>query len=509
MGNSTANQPGRFAHAELARRLPEALGPDTTVGLRANDTGQLLLDGGAPLDWRPLPGQPELELGTPPQWTTAQRSHVERVAAACAGQCRDVESLSTALVDTYTDFALVDDLGRRLPGCEDRAAVARLLGELLQDRLGGRGAVLIREDADDRCLAHWGMAPPPGHPTVVTDAASCGIGAERETPRLIDAGPLPPVLRSAGDDEATTGNLCLTPMVSPAGREGLILAGRPNGPAYTSNDAKLTEIVGAQAAAYLLALSQQRDLRRAEVMRHELELAANIQRKLLPQEQPAVAGAELAGFLEPALSVGGDYYDHVWDGCLLSLIVADVSGHDLAAALTMAMVRTALRAGIDQGLAPGELLTTVNRQLTPDLLRSRQFVSLAVVAYDPLSGAYTHATAGHPPVLCRGAQGAITELATDGPVLGLFEEADFPEATGTLDDGASLILYSDGILEAPTADGSAVGAARLAAALAATEGTAGDLLAAARALGRPETTAVRHDDVTLLVLHRLSTEAPD
>ncbi|MFW5750452.1 MAG: PP2C family protein-serine/threonine phosphatase [Planctomycetota bacterium] len=506
MGNSTANQPARFAHAELANRLPEALDPDAAIGLRVRETGQLLFGDDAQLAWRPLPGQPELELGTPPSWTAAQRAQVERVVAACAGQCRDVESLSTALVDTYTDFALVDDLGRRLPGCEDRAAVARLLGELLEGRLGGRGAVLIREDATDRCLAHWGMPPPRKHPAIVTQAECCGIGEAREAPRLIDAGELPPILREP-DSDAVAGSLCLTPMVSPAGREGLILAGRPDGPAYTSNDAKLTEIVGAQAAAYLLALSQQRDLRRAEVMRHELELAATIQRKLLPQELPAVAGAELAGYLEPALSVGGDYYDHIWDGCLVTLIVADVSGHDLAAALTMAMVRTALRTGIDQGLAPGELLTSVNRQLTPDLLRSRQFVSLAVVAYDPLSGAYTHTTAGHPPVLRRSRQGAIAELATDGPVLGLLENVTFPEATGTLDDGASLLLYSDGILEAPAADGQPVGATRLATALAATDGAAGDLLAAARALARPDTAAVRHDDVTLLVLRRPDAES--
>ena len=185
----------------------------------------------------------------------------------------------------------------------------------------------------------------------------------------------------------------------------------------------------------------------------DLEAARDIQARLTPSVPSALGGLDAGAVLRPSTMVGGDFFDIVPMGERVAIAVGDVSGKGIPAALLMVMVRTLLRE-IARSLAePAEVLTRLNASLCRDMPPS-MFVTmvLAVVAPDQV-GRVALASAGHPePILVRKGM-APKAVTVGGMIMGVFDEALFEEAVVDLEPGDSLVLLTDGVIEAPGADG--------------------------------------------------------
>jgi sigma-B regulation protein RsbU (phosphoserine phosphatase) len=198
----------------------------------------------------------------------------------------------------------------------------------------------------------------------------------------------------------------------------------------------------------------------------ELELSANIQKALLPQEIPVVPGMELAAFNRPAQILGGDYFDffQLRNGSF-GLIIADVVGHGVSASLIMASMQTVLRTLIPEMELLADLVQRVNHFFIHNV-KFTTFVTLFIASYNPESGVLTYCNAGHNPVLLHRSNSSRADksdwLEPNGAAIGLVEDFRITAVSIPLKQGDVLLLYTDGIPEAVNARGEAFGRQRLA-----------------------------------------------
>jgi len=208
--------------------------------------------------------------------------------------------------------------------------------------------------------------------------------------------------------------------------------------------------------------------RRAEAERHELEIAKQIQLSLLPKAPLQGAGVRVAGFCQPATHVGGDYYDYFYSRDTLNVVIADVSGHSVGAALVMAGVRSTLKAETrkaDDGQpvhGSAAVLSALNELLHEELSGADLFITMFYLRYDPAAGHLCYASAGHnAPLLSCADEDGCRELDAEGMVLGVKQEVWFEEKCMPLKPGDRVLLYTDGITEAQSPAGEFFGTARL------------------------------------------------
>lgn len=238
----------------------------------------------------------------------------------------------------------------------------------------------------------------------------------------------------------------------------------------------------------------------------ELSLAASIQQRLFPRTPPQIPGYDIAGAFSPALATCGDYFDFLLvPGDRLVLAVADVCGHGLGPGLIMAATRGYLRSLAQAGLPLAEVTEGLNRLLLADL-DDHHFVTMLVGSLDIPSGALTWANMGHPSGFVLDPSGTVkATLRSTCKPLGLFPDLGRSLGEPTVvEPGDTLVLLTDGVLEAESpagvqhgADG-ALAAVRAHLARPAAEVVAG-VIAAARAHG---TGAPQEDDITAVVVKR-------
>jgi serine phosphatase RsbU (regulator of sigma subunit) len=191
-----------------------------------------------------------------------------------------------------------------------------------------------------------------------------------------------------------------------------------------------------------------RTLREKEAMEREIEIAREVQRELLPRAFPIVRGLQLAGACHPAIGVGGDYYDFLpFAEDQIGLVIADVSGKGIPAALLMAGLQASVRSLAMPAMPPSE----VNRRLNETMLRSTsaaRYATLFYGVYDGRERTLVYSNAGHYPPIHLGADG-VARLMADGYPIGLLSQATYTEGRRQLRPGDLLMLYTDGIIEAP------------------------------------------------------------
>ena len=199
----------------------------------------------------------------------------------------------------------------------------------------------------------------------------------------------------------------------------------------------------------------------------EMEIARQIQLSLLPATPPELSWVQFAARCVSAAQVGGDYYDFFRRGDdLVDIIIADVSGHSVGAALIMVEARSFLRAKVHSTGSAGKMLATLNELLYEDLTRAELFITMFYVKYNAERRLLTYANAGHNrPFLFRPKEGFCTELDAEGLILGIKREVTFEEKSIQLQRGDTLLLYTDGIIEARNVSGEFFGADRLCAVL--------------------------------------------
>ena len=241
-----------------------------------------------------------------------------------------------------------------------------------------------------------------------------------------------------------------------------------------------------------------------ERVEQELKVARSIQHASLPKEVPQLEGWQISPFYKPAREVGGDFYDfHLLSEARLGLVVGDATGKGVPAALVMSttcgMLQLAARA-LDSS-SPGEVLAQVNETLVARI-PSNMFVTCFYAILDPNSGRFTYANAGHDlPYLWHG--GDAQELRARGMPLGLMPGMSYKEKEIVLEPSDSVLLYSDGLVEAHDPKGEMVGFPRLRA-LVAEQGEDGSLgdLCLEKLYSFVGEGWEQEDDITLLTLRR-------
>ena len=240
---------------------------------------------------------------------------------------------------------------------------------------------------------------------------------------------------------------------------------RKNGRAFTPSDLKLLTTIANQTAAFIHLCDLAEVAARAEKLRNELELARNIQQRLLPRKAPRIEGLDIAGKCMTAERVGGDYFDVIYGGARpLSIIVADVAGHSVSAAMMMSALRSAVHAaGGSSIFSPAIATERLNKIIFDDLTGAERFISLCYAQIvrsvsDGCTLKYT--TAGHYPPLVF-SNGAFSGEASNDPLLGIEEKAVFHERRVELQNKDVVVFFTDGLLEAKNRKGEAFGLLRL------------------------------------------------
>lgn len=181
----------------------------------------------------------------------------------------------------------------------------------------------------------------------------------------------------------------------------------------------------------------------------ELEMSQTVQRALMPQRAPRISGVEVAAFSRPAEIIGGDYFDFFKfrDGSD-GLIIADVSGHGVSAAMFVSSLQTAIQTMAPDANSPAEILERLNRFYIHNI-NYTTFVTVFLARYDTYNRTLTYVNSGHnpPAVFCRDA-GAIHWLTRTAPAIGLAENYLPRTESVALSNGDFLLLYTDGLTEA-------------------------------------------------------------
>lgn len=272
---------------------------------------------------------------------------------------------------------------------------------------------------------------------------------------------------------------------------------------FNETTLRLVGLIGNMAAikienAYLL--EEQIEKRRME---EQLAIGAQIQRQLLPAVDPVLPGYDICGVYQSCYEVGGDYYDYIDkpDG-KLALVIADVSGKGVGAALLMAVLKASLHTLLHTKVEPAALIEQLNR----GLLETSPYNQYATVFYAELdleTHVLEYVNGGHTPGLLL-SQGRVEELGSTGPIVGIVPQARFASRRVALLPGATLLLYTDGISERNDPAGEEFGLARLAELLTEEPVTDTSTLVAKirRRLASFGTLDHFADDSTLLVVRR-------
>lgn len=217
---------------------------------------------------------------------------------------------------------------------------------------------------------------------------------------------------------------------------------------FTQEDLNLLTVM-ANVAAIRIEQARLAEVEQNErIFARELAQAAEIQRGLLPANSPKIAGVDLDGRNFPCRGVGGDYYDYFpYPDGRIGLVVADVAGKGMPAAMMMSNMQAHMQVYTETFREPAEVVARLNKSLAARCPGNR-FITFFLGLLDPATGEMTYCNAGHnPPILVR-KNGTAEQLAGGGMILGIFGGAEYENQTVTLEKGDLLALFSDGITEA-------------------------------------------------------------
>lgn len=256
--------------------------------------------------------------------------------------------------------------------------------------------------------------------------------------------------------------------------------------------------LGRQRGSFFESAYQQRN----QLLR-EMELAAQVQRNLLDRNAPPECGLDIAAEMRPAKAVGGDYYDFLdLGGGSVALILGDVAGKGLAAAMLMPAVQIALETFARQMTGPAEALKALN-QLLWENIGQANYATLAAAVVQPREGRLSFASGGHlPGVLFQPGQAEPQLLMATGLPIGLFPNVEYETIEADFPPGSILVLYSDGITEQRNAQGEDFGLERLIDVVRPRQGdSAAEIAAAVREkIASHRGAEDRDDDATLIVV---------
>jgi sigma-B regulation protein RsbU (phosphoserine phosphatase) len=365
----------------------------------------------------------------------------------------EVEHAAFELAERYEEINLLyttSEIFGRTVSLEE--AAARILEEIADTVGAGRGALLVHDRVTDtlQVVTAIGFDPKDAEPVAVQDPRSDTARVFREQRALI-------VEATEGQESEPfrKGSLLSVPILwtnpgHPSVPLGVVnLSGRRSGSPFTSGDEKLVTAIATQIGTAIQinrlvrsSLSQQR-------MQQEMQLANDLQMKLLPKTSHFLPEAEIAARVVPAESVGGDFY-HLFrlGNGRTGVMIGDVSSHGYRAALIMALVMSAASIHAQTTADPQEMLNAILATIAEELESTEMFVSAFYAVIDPFRRRMRFANAGHPHAFVVTTDGCVERLPAGAPPLGM--SAAVPRTVErTWDPGSELlVLFTDGMSDA-------------------------------------------------------------
>jgi len=304
------------------------------------------------------------------------------------------------------------------------------------------------------------------------------------------------------DADETVGTRMGAPLLYHGTRYGVVYV-ESRKQSFRQDDVDLLQAIATQAGMAMHAERVATQLSQRERLERDLRVARQIQRSLLPANVPQVVGLDFAVHYEPAYQIGGDFYDFIWhDPAHLGVVVGDVAGKAISAALYMARVTSELRSRAAIARTPARLLRRVNQEIA-QLGDDGMFATLVYCIYDLETRSLTFTNAGHcVPLLRRGAR--VFPLQAERahiPPLGVTPELAAGEARVQLQSGDMLIIVSDGILEARDGRGVEYGLTRLSRRIRTAKGRTEDVIKAILAdLDGHTQDQSQQDDMTIVAM---------
>ena len=469
----------------LVQAFIDATGCDAVIWARDGETGPLRVEAGhttiappAVVELLPPGGAPAL-VETPNGALFVAAVAGQRRAWVGVGPCRDahidparfvgllaalvsslqrarleVEHAAFELAERYEEINLLyttSEIFGRTVSLEE--AAARILEEIADTVGASRGALLVHDRVTDtlQVVTAIGFDPKEAVPVAVTDPRSDTARVFREQRAMIvEFDPAAP-----SSEPYHVGSHLAVPILwtnpgNPAVPLGVVnLSGRRSGAPFTTGDEKLVSAIATQIGTAIqinrlvrASLSQQR-------MQQEMQLAHDLQMKLLPKTSQFAPEADVAARVVPAESVGGDFYHlfRLGDG-RTGIMVGDVSSHGYHAALIMALVMSAASIHAQTTADPQEMLNAILATISEELESTEMFVSAFYAVIDPFRRRMRFANAGHPHAFVVAADGCVERLMAGAPPLGM--SAAVPRTTErTWDPGSeTLVLFTDGMTDA-------------------------------------------------------------
>ena len=397
---------------------------------------------------------------TPGAGPGAGRELAEIIGSVLSAE-RDAVQVAAELSERYEEIDLIytisEILGHTIRLDE---AADRILREV-STVVGARRATLLVHDAEQRVLrivAARGMGAQDVEPIEVDDACSVAALVFREM-RIVSYDPTDPTAPNPGCPEGRNyrGQAFLSVPVlyaAPGARGkpiGVInLTDREGGDAFTAGDRKLVAAIANQiGAAIENARLVARDLGQQRVLR-ELELARDLQLKLLPSPGVLAGRVDVAARCRQAESVGGDFYNLLnLRADRIGVMIGDVTSHGFSAALIMALVMAASGIHAESAEAPTEVLRRLEASLADELASTEMFLTVFYAVVDPKAGRITFANAGHPHAFLVSTQtGKAVRLEATRPPLGLATAAGADAVLTWVPREAIICLFTDGVAEA-------------------------------------------------------------
>jgi phosphoserine phosphatase RsbU/P len=242
------------------------------------------------------------------------------------------------------------------------------------------------------------------------------------------------------------------------------------------------------------------DKRTMRLHEQDIERAREIQQALMPKQLPQIRGCQLAAGCQPARIVGGDYYDAIrlGDSCI-AIVVGDVSGKGMAAALLMSNLQAIVRAFARGGVEPHELCARANQLIAANVAPGK-YITFFYAVVDAARMRLDYCNAGHNPPMLQHRDGTLETLGEGGPVLGVFPGACYAGGTADLRPDDCLVLFTDGITEAMNAKDEEFGEERLMALLRQRSASAEECRRQIVAAVSQFSNGAFHDDATVLVM---------
>jgi serine phosphatase RsbU (regulator of sigma subunit) len=370
---------------------------------------------------------------------------VQQSINAFISQSLERRQMANEALDRYREINLMYRISETIGALLDVEKIPAKVLEESQHALRADSAVVLLSPSDGD--ANWTIKASFGNDEsrVVVETVRTALGVSWQSDR-------PAILTELSNP--AFGAMLWAPLKGKASVLGALVLARAAGqPIFTASDEKLMMALAGQAAISVENARLHQQVLEKERLEHELQLAREVQARLIPGETPIIPGWDFAAYWQPAREVSGDFYDFIpgvggSGSSALGIVIADVSDKGMHAALFMALTRSIVRASTTAGLSPSEGLTQTNRLLCQDSTNG-MFVTLFYSQLDPQKNELIYVNAGHnPPLHYHAREEELAELKATGIMMGFTDQVVHKQRSVELQPNDFVVYYTDGVTEA-------------------------------------------------------------